>query len=106
MQEKLNNSNDMEIKGYKKFSTVRAFMMGFLLGSSKYYYTSCTNCAKKAEQNGIKWSCQSCNIEFDEPNYRYILTCRIQDFSGQALMTLTDNISNQVLGTRFGSHSS
>ncbi|CAK9440426.1 uncharacterized protein LODBEIA_P45260 [Lodderomyces beijingensis] len=55
-------------------------------------------CNKKLAQLGDKWSCERCNIEYDEPTWRYILNCAIMDSSGQIWVTLFDEQAKKLLG--------
>ncbi|TIA87996.1 hypothetical protein E3P99_02842 [Wallemia hederae] len=47
-------------------------------------YPSCPNDMKKVTQDmSDKWRCEKCESTYDEPQYRYIITCNATDHTGQ-----------------------
>lgn len=73
-------------------------------------YPACTNevqnagmllvstCNRKVVDVGDGWRCEKCNLSYNEPSYRYILSCSVMDASGQIWVTLFDQDAQKVLG--------
>lgn len=53
---------------------------------------------KVIDQGNGTWRCEKCDIEYEQPHYRYILNCSIMDSSGQLWTTLFDNEATKIFG--------
>lgn len=71
-----------------------------LQSSSQQPSTTCNR--KVVEQPDGTWRCEKCDINFNEPHYRYILNCSVMDSSGQLWMTLFDQEANKLFGKTAG----
>lgn len=77
-----------------------------------FSYPACTNtvsnstdsskpglpCNKKLVEIGDQWRCERCDINYDQPTYRYILFISITDATGQLWTTLFDEQAKKLLG--------
>lgn len=74
-----------------------------------FCYPACTNeiknqatgnvntCNRKiVDQNDGTWRCEKCDINYNEPFYRYILNCSIMDSTGQLWTTLFDQEASKL----------
>uniref|UniRef100_A0A0D9VLR4 Replication protein A subunit n=1 Tax=Leersia perrieri TaxID=77586 RepID=A0A0D9VLR4_9ORYZ len=83
--------------------TVKASVIFFK--NESFCYTSCPNmigdrqCSKKVTK-GItgNWTCDRCNKEFEECDYRYLLQLQIQDHSGTTWVTAFQEAGQELLG--------
>ena len=74
----------------------------FVKGTGTIYYQSCTQCLKKAvQENSGSYSCKSCQIQMDEPRYRYILTVKLVDSTGNLWVTVGDQVAAQLIRNTF-----
>lgn len=68
--------------------------------SDNFCYPACKNegCNRKVlEQPDGTWRCEKCDVNQEEPRYRYILTCSVVDHTGQIWVTLFDEAAQKVL---------
>ena len=61
-------------------------------------YTACKACNKKVHQVGDVWRCEPCNVEYETPEYRYILSCNASDHTGSQWISCFDEVGRQLLG--------
>lgn len=66
------------------FFSTRATIMH--IKSDNMWYPACptAQCNKKVTDNGGSWRCEKCDQSFDKPEYRYIMTMAVADWSCQA----------------------
>ncbi|KAK1549849.1 hypothetical protein Q3G72_008928 [Acer saccharum] len=82
--------------------TVRAFIS--YIKSDTFCYTACPlmtgdrQCNKKVTMSGNKWQCDRCNQEFDECDYRYLLSAQIQDPTGVTWVTAFQESGEEIMG--------
>lgn len=80
-----------------------------------FCYPACTNkpssgsqqfsntCNRKVtDQSDGTWRCEKCDINFNEPHYRYIINCSVMDATGQLWSTLFDAEASKLLGVEAG----
>jgi len=83
------------------YATVRAFVNFIKHSEADPWYTACTtpNCNKKVvEGAGGSWTCEKCNLNLPECNYRYILNMSIIDESGSTWVTAFNDQAEKLLG--------
>lgn len=61
-----------------------------------------TTCNRKVVETGDGWRCEKCDLNFPEPEYRYILNSSVMDASGQLWMTLFDEQARKLFGISAG----
>lgn len=44
------------------------------------------------------WSCESCQTTVPKPNWRYILSVKMEDYSGAQWMTMFDEAATMIVG--------
>lgn len=78
--------------------------IGFIK-TDNFCYTACPlmigdrQCNKKVTQSGNgRWTCDRCNQEFEECDYRYLLQVQIQDHTGLAWVTAFQESGEEILG--------
>ncbi|KAK2645259.1 hypothetical protein Ddye_020454 [Dipteronia dyeriana] len=82
--------------------TVRAFIS--YIKSDTFSYTACPlmigdrQCNKKVMMSGNRWQCERCNQEFDECDYRYLLSAQIQDPTGVTWVTAFQESGEEIMG--------
>ncbi|KAH8099587.1 replication factor-a protein [Cristinia sonorae] len=66
------------------FFSTRATVMH--LKSDNIAYPACPNtgCSKKVFDQHDGWRCEKCDRSFEKPEYRYIISMAVSDYSGQA----------------------
>lgn len=77
--------------------------VGFIRNDpSLMFYTACKNtskCKKKVIRDGNSWyRCESCQESFEECEYKYMVTMRLQDFSEALWVTAFDDSACIILG--------
>lgn len=69
------------------------------------YYPACGSdaCNKKVtmEPDGT-WRCEKCDRTFEEPQYRYILSANVADYTGQFWLSGFNDIGEQLIGVTAG----
>lgn len=77
------------------------------LKKDTYSYPACVNkpdgrdntCNRKIiDQGDGTWRCEKCDINYNEPSYRYILSASIMDSTGQIWTTFFDQDASKLLG--------
>ncbi|XP_052142453.1 replication protein A 70 kDa DNA-binding subunit A [Oryza glaberrima] len=83
--------------------TVKATVIFFK--NESFFYTACPNmigdrqCNKKVTKSTTgNWTCDKCDREFEECDYRYLLQFQIQDHSGTAWVTAFQEAGQELLG--------
>jgi replication factor A1 len=64
------------------------------------WYPACPNegCNKKVMDMNSEWRCEKCDKSFARPNYRYILSFSVSDYSGQLWLQAFNDQAEQILG--------
>ncbi|KAK3945878.1 hypothetical protein QBC46DRAFT_62197 [Diplogelasinospora grovesii] len=65
-----------------------------------FAYPACRSqgCNKKvAEMPDRTWRCESCNISHDRPQYRYIMSVNVDDFTGQLWLSCFDETAKIIM---------
>ncbi|KAJ3572954.1 hypothetical protein NP233_g2743 [Leucocoprinus birnbaumii] len=64
------------------------------------YYPACTgqNCSKKMTNEGDSWVCDKCGNHAEAPEYRYIVSMAVADWSGQAWLQAFNDAGNVIFG--------
>lgn len=65
-------------------------------------YAACPseNCNRKVIEGSEGWHCENCNRSFPQPEYRYILSLLVLDFSGTQWMTAFNDAALSLVGNR------
>jgi replication factor A1 len=64
-----------------------------------FCYPGCGTCKKKVtDMNDGTWHCEKCNQSLDRPEYRYMLSLRVVDFTGSQWVTCFDESAAVLLG--------
>ncbi|KXN82854.1 Replication factor A protein 1 [Leucoagaricus sp. SymC.cos] len=82
----LNEIKDLELGMNDKpdFFSTRATIVH--IRGENLFYPACTsqNCSKKMTDEGDSWVCDKCGNRAEQPEYRYIVSMAVADWSGQA----------------------
>lgn len=64
------------------------------------YYPACPSegCNKKVLESGTGWRCEKCDRSYPEPDYRYILSLTVADYSGQTWLQAFNDVGLQIMG--------
>ena len=57
---------------------------------------------KLVQQSDSTWRCEKCDMNFNEPMYRYIFNCAVMDTTGQIWITLFDQEATTLFGIDAG----
>lgn len=61
-------------------------------------YPACPQCKKKVMlTNDNKWSCENCQKHYPKPDYRYILTAKLEDETSQLFISGFDDFGKALL---------
>ncbi|KAI6028571.1 hypothetical protein F5J12DRAFT_806286 [Pisolithus orientalis] len=71
-----------QIADKAEFFSTRATVMH--VKSENIAYPACPSCGKKVTEVNERWSCEKCDKTHERPEYRYILSMAVSDWSGQA----------------------
>ena len=68
-------------------------------------YPSCTNgdCRKKVTNMGMEWRCEKCEVNIQEPAYRYLLTMIVSDVSSEETglqVSVFDEVGRTLYGDK------
>ncbi|KAG6862066.1 hypothetical protein C0995_007196 [Termitomyces sp. Mi166 len=77
------------------FST-RATIMH--IKSDNICYPACPTCNKKVIDVGGNWRCEKCNKSFEVPEYRYVMSFAVSDYSGQIWLQGFNDVGLAVFG--------
>ncbi|KAL5698287.1 Replication protein A 70 kDa DNA-binding subunit A [Ranunculus cassubicifolius] len=76
--------------------------------ADNFCYTACPlmiggggdrKCSKKVVRSGdARWQCERCNQEFEECDYRYLLTAQVQDHTGYTWVTGFQEAGEAIFG--------
>ncbi|KAI8070318.1 putative replication factor-A protein 1 [Gongronella butleri] len=61
-------------------------------------YPGCPECRKKMVQESVGWRCEKCDKSYDQPEYRYMLQCRLEDATSHVYANAFDEVSLTLLG--------
>lgn len=67
-------------------------------GQNPPWYNACPTCNKKVIEVMMRWNCEACNKQFDQPVHRYVLNFQMQDFSGNNWFSAFDESGQKILG--------
>lgn len=57
------------------------------------------NCNKKVTEIELnQWRCEKCDVSWDKPNWRYILSLNVSDHTGQIWLSAFDEASTLIMG--------
>jgi len=73
----------MSDQGPENFST-RATIMHIKGDNISYPACQTAGCNKKVTETGDSWRCEKCDRSFAKPEYRYLISMAVADWSGQA----------------------
>ncbi|PBP16004.1 replication factor-a protein 1 [Diplocarpon rosae] len=66
-----------------------------------FAYPACLNdgCNKKVIDMGDgTWQCEKCNVSHPRPEYRYIMSLNVNDYTGQLWLSCFDDVGRLVMG--------
>jgi replication factor A1 len=87
----------MSDKGAENFST-RATIMHIKSDNLSYPACPTQGCNKKVTEMGTGWRCEKCDRSFEKPEYRYIISMAVADWSGQAWLQGFNDAGIAVFG--------
>ncbi|KAI0672914.1 replication factor-a protein [Trametes maxima] len=61
-------------------------------------YPACPTCNKKVLPMGDSWRCEKCDTSHPKPEYRYVFSMAVADYSGQAWFQAFNEIGRVVFG--------
>lgn len=63
-------------------------------------YPACPSdqCNKKVVETGEGWKCEKCDRSYSSPEYRYIMSMSVSDYSGQAWLQGFNDVGVSVFG--------
>ena len=106
-------------QNYKTISQVREEQLGmgeeatyfalkaivvFVKSDTGFSYPGCRTsepqkCNKKVtEVDPGQWRCEKCDRTWDRPEYRYIMSVNVQDYTGQLWLSCFDEVGRQLIG--------
>ena len=62
------------------------------------FYPACQDCNRKLLMVGSSWSCEKCQINDAQPQYRYILSCTASDHTGSQWLSAFNDVGVQLIG--------
>ena len=66
-----------------------------------FCYPACSSegCSKKVVDNGDgSWRCEKCNMSFEKPNYRYIVSVNVADHTNHQWLSCFDDTARIIFG--------
>jgi replication factor A1 len=84
-------------KGPENFST-RATIMHIKPETISYPACQTPSCNKKVTESGGSWRCEKCDQSFPKPQYRYLISMAVADWSGQAWLQGFNDAGLAVFG--------
>ncbi len=95
--------NVAEVEVAPKTVFVKAFVTEVKYQKERtFYYPACMNsagCKKKVVQEDTgKWVCSKCDMKFDRPRYRYISRITVSDHTGEADLSMFDEVAEKLFG--------
>ncbi|CAG8444238.1 3605_t:CDS:1 [Ambispora leptoticha] len=73
--------------------------IAFVYEKSPWYYTACPNCKKKVIDNeDDSWFCSKCEETIEQPDYRYLFTVGVLDYSGLIWVSAFHDTALKLLG--------
>lgn len=85
--------------GSSEYSNIRCSIL--FLKEDSLFYESCPSgtCNKKVSADeGSGYRCERCNYIYETCGYRYMVSAHIGDYSGQAWVTLFDDVATALFG--------
>ncbi|CDO73580.1 hypothetical protein BN946_scf185014.g50 [Trametes cinnabarina] len=61
-------------------------------------YPACPACGKKVVQMGDNWRCEKCDKSYPKPEYRYMISMAVADYSGQAWFSGFNDVGRTIFG--------
>ncbi|KAL2913642.1 Replication factor A protein 1 [Polyrhizophydium stewartii] len=71
------------------------------LRKENLWYPACPNEAcknKKVVEMGSEWRCERCNNSYPRPNYRYIMSLSVTDYTGQTWLQAFNETAEKLIG--------
>lgn len=93
-------------EGKADYFNMRATLV--YIRNENLYYTACPGekgpgekCQKKVvcESEG-NWRCERCNRSYEAPDYRYMLSANVQDYTGQLWINSFNDVGEQIVGMK------
>lgn len=93
-------------EGKADYFNMRATLV--YIRNENLYYTACPGekapgekCQKKVvcESEG-NWRCERCNRSYETPDYRYMLSANVQDYTGQLWISSFNDVGEQIVGMK------
>ncbi|KAK7040919.1 60S acidic ribosomal protein P1 [Paramarasmius palmivorus] len=66
--------------------------------SDNIAYPACSSsgCSKKVTETGGSWHCEKCNMSYDSPTWRYIISMAVSDYSGQEWFQAFNDVAEKI----------
>lgn len=68
-----------------------------LIKADNAAYPACPECKKKVMMEESGWRCEKCQKTYPAPDYRYILTCSVEDETSQIYVNGFDDLGRTLL---------
>ncbi|QRV87991.1 damaged DNA binding protein [Ceratobasidium sp. AG-Ba] len=88
----------MNEEGRVDFFTVRATVIHIKGDSIMYPACGSDNCSKKVTEMHDGWRCEKCEKTFAKPNYRYIMSLSVADYTQTAWLQAFNEPGEMILG--------
>jgi replication factor A1 len=81
-----------------EYFTVKATIVHLKQDSFSYPACESEGCNKKVIDMGDgTWRCEKCDITRDKPRYRYVMSCSVNDHTGQMWISLFDDTARTIM---------
>ncbi|KAF9500581.1 replication factor-a protein [Pleurotus eryngii] len=80
------------------YFSARATIMHIKSDNISYPACPTQDCNKKVVQEGDQWRCEKCDKSFPRPEYRYIISMAVADWSGQAWLQGFNDVGVAIFG--------
>lgn len=82
------------------YFSLKATISTILTENMSYPACLSENCNKKVlqDETGTSWRCEKCDKSHPRPQYRYILSLNVADYTGKIWVNCFDEVGRQILG--------
>ncbi|KAI0273472.1 replication factor-A protein 1 [Gloeopeniophorella convolvens] len=78
------------------FFSTRATIMH--IKNDNIMYPGCPTCNKKVTEDSSGWRCEKCDRSYEKPNYRYIISMAVGDYTGQMWLSGFNEVGDMLFG--------
>ncbi|KAK1836253.1 replication factor-A protein 1 [Podospora conica] len=81
-----------------EYFTVKATIVHIKQDNFSYPACESEGCNKKVVDNGDgTWRCEKCDMNRDKPKYRYVMSCSVNDHTGQMWISMFDDTARIIM---------